>query len=74
MKPVKVEWIDSCYTAGWHSKESLKNEPDECFSYGLLVKSNRKAVTLIQTESGKSYTEALTIPRSVIKKITELKE
>lgn len=74
MQPVKIEWVDSCYTGGWHAAEDYNNEPSPCVSYGVIVKRSRQAITVVQSVGKKHYSEAMTIPRSVIRKITPLKE
>ena len=73
-KPVRIDWVDSCYTGGWQRGNNYENEPSQCITYGVIVKRNRTALTICQSISPNGYSEAMTIPRSVIKKITPLKE
>ena len=76
---VCVEWTDACYNSGYYDKK------DECFSpaktktTGFVVKSDRKCIILshdrFYNEDGKLGEERhiTTIPRAMIRKITQLK-
>ena len=74
MKPVKVEWVDSCHAPGWRDPDDYDNQPAPCVTYGVIVKRSRQAVTVVQSTGEKHCSEAMTIPRSVIRKITPLRE
>lgn len=70
-----MDWEDSCYKSGWHSADGYDNEPAFCETYGLIVKRSKRAITVAQSRAmDGDYTDAMTIPRSVILKIVYLQE
>ncbi len=68
---VKVDWIDSSTTRGWHSREDAKN-PDHtgiaCVSVGFVVRDTKENITVCGTigQDGDCL-DAITIPRGCIK-------
>ena len=73
---VEVEWVDSTTWGGWkRENEYLKDAgPGRCSSVGYLLKSDKQAVTLVQNldVSNGNVSDAVSIPRSVVRKITTL--
>jgi len=73
---VEVEWIDSASGANtWNILESHADQlkPLPCKSAGYLVRKDREAVSIMQSQSvSGQYTDAMTIPRSCVRKITVL--
>lgn len=80
---VEVEWDDSASSHGWRSPEEVLTETGTtaCRSVGYLVRKTTRLVTIVQSrhdllrEPGiKDFMgEALTIPRSVVRRIRVLK-
>ena len=73
---VEVEWGDSLRTGGWRDiKEYMELTVTPTIkSVGYLLKSNRTAVTLIQSydPAHNNMTDSITIPRSAVRKVTRL--
>jgi len=78
MKLVKVEWIDSNGTNGWHQYTDMLATVQGsllCKSVGWLLLDAPDRIALVpnQAETG-SVDDATTIPRVAIVSITELVE
>lgn len=74
---VEVEWEDSSGYEGWHSKaEHIAAGVGVCRSTGYLLKSSRKAITLVQSldDRGKHFkvADSINIPRGAVKAMRKL--
>lgn len=78
MKFVKVEWVDSSTTHGWHDDKAA---PLNVISVGILVEDNAEFISLTESkvtnppEGAKTLSQGCTtaIPKSAIVKRRELK-
>ena len=70
-KVLKVEWTDPANYGGWkHRRETKDFEPCSCLSVGILTKTKRGSIGLIQSldlQEGKCA-ETMVIPRKAITK------
>jgi hypothetical protein len=81
--PVEVEWIDSAFTRGWRDPDEMLSESGcmNCISVGYLIRKTPKMVTIVQSHHDlkreqrfhDSWSEALSIPRSCVRKIRRLR-
>ena len=79
-KIVCVEWDDASFNSGYYDKAAwVKFTPYRTKTAGFIVKSDRKCIVIshdrFYNEQGKVDDERhiTTIPRAMIRKITELK-
>lgn len=79
-KAVLVTWLDAASRSGWHSRSSKadrarisRSTPLEIKSLGWLMEKNDKCIVISQSLSKWSAGELLTIPRSCVVSIEELK-
>lgn len=66
---VEVHWIDSCGPhPGWTALEDLDLEPSVIRSAGIVMHSDKEAVTLILSHhpDGEMFDGAITIPQVAI--------
>ena len=76
---VCVEWEDACFNSGYYDKTTPKRyEPALTKTVGIVIKSTPTAVILgtdswTDDEGKTDYRHCHTIPKKMIKKITELK-
>ena len=79
-KIVCVEWDDASFNSGYYdAKDKEKFEPVKTKTAGFVVKSDRKSLIIshdrFYDEEGKIDERYITtIPRAMIRKITELKD
>ncbi len=67
---VSLEWVDSQSTYGWREAEA-DDLPCRIKTVGILVSETKKCMTISSSMSaGMRFTDKLTIPKEVIKKIT----
>lgn len=77
---VCVEWDDASYDSGYYDKAIPKKyEQLETKTVGHLIKSDSKLILLaidrwINFDGKPEYRHITTIPKKMIRKITELKE
>ena len=76
-KRVEVEWVDSVTFGGWRSVESYREhtKPETIRTAGYLLSKTRTHLTIIQSfdvDSEGNITDAITIPRSVVRNLTYL--
>lgn len=78
---VEVEWVDSTTVNGWHHPEDIPGA-DPIHSIGYLRREDEDEVVLTQSMNlavdaprirTAKLSESLIIPRSAIRKITELR-
>ena len=80
-KTVLVEWADADSSGGWKTAEQIAEmtlaEPN--ISVGFLVKNDDEVLVIAQTyahdndDNNERMVDFLTIPASVVKKVTRLK-
>jgi hypothetical protein len=76
MEIVEVDWIDSCSVRGWQRSDFRHEDtlPLPIKTVGYLLRSDKTCVTVIQSVSAEgAKAESLTIPRSCVKKVRELR-
>jgi hypothetical protein len=77
VKPVLVEWKDSCHHSAWRNIEDVKDlHISRCVTVGLLAKENEDEITVIQsmdTPERDQVDSCMTIPRAVITRIRDLR-
>lgn len=75
MRRVEVEWIDSNFSRGWGSLDTIRKEMDvaTCRSVGYVLEKTPKVLKLIMSHSGTSASDGLSIPRVAIRKIRSLR-
>ncbi len=67
---VSLEWVDSQASYGWRAAEA-DDLPCRIRSVGILVSETKGCLTISTSISaGMRFTDKLTIPKEVIKKIT----
>lgn len=71
LRKVEVEWIDSATSGGWTDVDNYRDKQAWlCRSSGyLLVKDSEKVIVLQTTSVTGSATDAITIPRSCVKRM-----
>lgn len=74
MKLVLVEWLDAVTDdAGWKKIEDVaKTRPPVCKSVGWILKDTKTHITIAATIHGADCDGDVTIPRGMIRKVTEL--
>ena len=74
MKLVLVEWVDSASCSGWHRLDSGLDGVCACVSAGLLCSENEKQIVITYGKSDTgNIAETISIPRSCIKRMRQLK-
>ena len=76
MKIVRVEWVDSSFRSGWAFDDEVNQvEPlSQGDAVGFLKGENEDAITLVMSSgSNKSTLGGLTIAKSAIKSIKEMR-
>ena len=72
---VEIKWLDIRHDDDLDEEEAKKLEPVEAVSYGILLVSSDEKVNISSTRfDDGEYRGVLSIPRCVVRKITELKE
>lgn len=79
MKLVRIDWDDTIeHQTGWYEQEDIKDlePPPLVWSFGLILKEEIDSVTVVADwiPSSKSFGRGTTVPRGMIKKITEIAE
>ena len=79
MKIVRVDWLDSSMTEGWHGMNfdaQLKPVVSKCVTVGRLLANTKKAVTLAGSwgTHPDQACAVMTIPRCAIRSIVELEQ
>lgn len=77
MKPVKIEWIDSCSSnTDWTLLNELEGdiEPIRIVSYGVVVQETEDCITIAQNYGidPEQVSNLMTIPKGCIKQMIEL--
>jgi hypothetical protein len=75
LKKVIIEWIDTTSIYQWQSlKEAQTTDLDICESIGYMIRDEKDFVSIVQTKtsSGEDVDGLLIIPRSAIKKVTDI--
>jgi hypothetical protein len=74
MKLVLIEWLDAVTDdAGWKKIEDVKKtRPPVCKSVGWILKETKTHITIAATIHGDDCDGDVTIPRGMIRKVTEL--
>lgn len=72
---VEVEWVDSAARGHWDSiEEYRKHDIVTCRTAGYLLKKNKRAVTIIQSQHAESgLSDAMAIPMRAVTRIRRLK-
>ena len=79
MKLVRIDWDDTIeHQTGWYEQEDIKDlePPPLVWSFGLILKEEIDSVTVVADwiPSSKTFGRGTTVPRGMIKKITEIAE
>ena len=79
MKLVRIDWDDTIeHQTGWYEQEDIKDleSPPLVWSFGLILKEEEDSVTVVADwiPSSKTFGRGTTVPRGMIKKITEIAE
>ena len=77
MKPVKIEWIDSCSSnTNWALLTEFEGdiEPIHITSYGIMIQETEDCITIAQNygTDPEQVSNLMTIPRGCIKLMTDL--
>ena len=75
---VEVEWEDSSLRHGWEDRGGAAQEPARCVTYGVVERDDPIGMLILfQTAdydtSERGYCCSSFIPRSAIRKVTELR-
>ena len=77
IKIVEIEWIDSCSSRGWASKEHHIGDfsVSSCRSTGYVIEKTKDIITLAQSlgDDTKNIADTISIPLVAVKKIRTLK-
>jgi len=79
MKFVRIDWEDTIeHQTGWYEQEDIKDldPPPLVWSFGLILKEEEDSVTVVADwiPKTKSFGRGTTVPKGMIKKITEIAE
>ena len=79
MKLVRIDWDDTIeHQTGWYEQEDIKDleSPPLVWSFGLILKEEIDSVTVVADwiPSSKTFGRGTTVPKGMIKKITEIAE
>ena len=74
---VEVTWVDSSLRHGWQDRDGLDQQVAQCASFGIVEKDDETGILLLfQTATyegdDKGFCCSSFIPRSAIRKVTEL--
>ena len=74
---VEVEWDDSALRHGWEDRDGLRQTVAHCITYGVVEHDDEDGILLLfQTstyaDGDRGYCCSSVIPRSAIRKVTEL--
>lgn len=71
---VVVTWEDAYGTCAYRSLSDLRDDQDECIvrSVGFLLRDDERAVRIVQSISDNLGSDALTIPRAMVRSITHM--
>ena len=77
---VEVAWEDTSQSHGWQSEEKAAIDPWICHSVGYVLEDNKKHIRIMESSgqptaagvTGLDHGCATSIPRSAIRKVTEL--
>lgn len=74
MKLVLIEWLDAVTDdAGWKKIADVQAQrPPVCRSVGWILKETKSHITIAATIHGDDCDGDVTIPRGMVRKITEL--
>ena len=75
---VCVEWTDACYNSGYYDKDKREFDPTKTKTVGFVIKSSRECMVLshdrfYNDDKLEEERHITTIPRKMIRKVTELK-
>jgi hypothetical protein len=73
-KIVEVEWLDIVTRPGWMSHREHETGPMECRTVGYVLKDNDQEIVLSASWSTQDRADTTTIPKGVVKNITEWKK
>ena len=79
MRLVRIDWEDTIeHQTGWYEQEDIKDldPPPLVWSFGLILKEESDSVTIVADwiPLTKSFGRGTTVPRGMIKKITDIAE
>lgn len=75
MQMIRVEWIDSNMTSGWHASELQNYAPMHCTSVGFRVHEDEIVIVVagsIAPEAGADVADVMVIPKCCVQQIREL--
>lgn len=74
---VEVEWMDSSLRHGWQDRDNLDQRVAQCVTRGVVERDDDEGMLILfqtaQYADGRGYCCSSFIPRSAIRKVTELK-
>lgn len=77
LKKVEIEWIDSCASKGWGTRDFHLKEfaYSKCRSTGYVIEDTKKYIAIAQSigDDTHNMSDLISIPRVAIKKIKILK-
>jgi len=77
LKKVEIEWIDSCASKGWGSRDFHLKEfaTSSCRSTGYVIEDNKKYLAIAQSISDDTHniSDLISIPKVAITKVKILK-
>jgi len=72
-KILRIDWVDSCASNGWSTREAATEIDMTQYSVGFLITENAKSITIsscVQSNKNGQCRAPLTIPKSaIIKKV-----